>query len=235
MCETTIFLEKNGERQRILDDVMRLELTEEGVRLSKLFTAPQTVAARLSEVDFQRHTATLVATTDVAAAPAFVLRRRSVREFTDAPVSDEHVQVLLEAAMAAPSANDVRPWHFIVVRDAEQRRALARTHQWSTMCAHAPVVFAVVGDPTRSDHWVEDCSAATENLLLTAAELRLGGVWVGIYPQPRREAHVHQALDIPDRLQVLCLVPVGHPAFFKPPRTRYERSKVHYDNFGSCS
>jgi nitroreductase len=134
--------------------------------------------------------------------------------------------------MAAPSASDIRPWAFVVVRDLERRRSLAETHQWSTMCARAPVVIVVVGDPAASDHWVEDCSAATENLLLAVAGLDLGAVWVAVYPRPQREAHARRVLNIPDRLRVLCLVPIGHPAELKPSRTRYEQSKVHYETFG---
>lgn len=163
----------------------------------------------------------------------WILKRRSIRAYTDSPVSDEQVGLLLQAAMAAPSANDVRPWAFIVVRDAERRKALAKIHQWSSMCATAPLVIAVLGDPEASLHWVEDCSAATENLLLAVAGLDLGAVWVAIYPHPNREARVRQILDIPERFRVLCLVPVGHPAETKPSRTRYEESKVHDETFGN--
>ena len=130
--------------------------------------------------------------------------------------------------MAAPSADDLRPWAFVVVRDKARRQTLARTHPWAAMCAKAPVVVAVLGDPRVSEHWVEDCSAATENLLLAVTELDLGAVWVAIYPTRSQESHVRGALDIPGRLRVLCLVPIGHPAKHKPPRTRYEASKVFY-------
>ncbi len=164
--------------------------------------------------------------------PQWILQRRSIREYTSTPVSDEQVEALLQAAMAAPSANDVRPWAFVVVRDPERRRALGETHQWSVMCAQAPVVFVVLGSPDKSDHWVEDCSAATENLLLTAAALGLGSVWVAVYPRTPREDHLRRVLNIPANLRVLCLVPVGEPEAPKAPRTRYEASKVHYEMFG---
>jgi len=167
----------------------------------------------------------------VADALNWILKRRSIRAYTDLPVTDEQVEALLRAAMAAPSANDVRPWAFVVVRDAERRKALAKIHQWSYMCASAPLVIAVIGDPEASPHWVEDCSAATENLLLAVAGLDLGAVWVAIYPHADREARVRQLLDIPERFRVLCLVPAGQPAETKPPRTRYEESKVHDETF----
>lgn len=163
----------------------------------------------------------------------WILRRRSIRDYTDLPVTGEQVEVLLRAAMAAPSANDMRPWAFVVVRNAERRKELAQVHQWSSMCANAPLVIAVLGDSEVSRHWVEDCSAATENLLLAVAGLDLGAVWIAIYPETRREARVRQLLDIPERFRVLCLVPVGQPAEMKPPRTRYEENKVNDETFGN--
>jgi nitroreductase len=162
----------------------------------------------------------------------WIFKRRSIRAYTDSPVTDEQAQALLRAAMAAPSANDVRPWAFVVVRAAERRQALAKTHQWSYMCANAPLVIAVIGDPSASEHWVEDCSAAAENLLLAAAALDLGSVWVAVYPRAEGEARVRSILGIPADLRVLCLLPIGHPAESKPPRTRYEESKVHDETFG---
>lgn len=160
-----------------------------------------------------------------------IKKRRSIRQYTDEPVSDAEVKVLLEAAMAAPSANDLRPWEFVVVREQGLRQRLAETHPWSQMCADAPVVFVVCGDERRSDHWVEDTSAATENLLLAAVGLDLGAVWVAVYPRSRREVYVRSVLGIPQALSVLCLVPVGHPAESKPPHTKYDESKVHYDRY----
>jgi nitroreductase len=163
----------------------------------------------------------------------WILKRRSIRVYAVAPVTDEQVETLLRAAMAAPSANNVRPWAFVVVRDAEQRKALAKIHKWSSMCAKAPVVIVVLGEPETSQHWVEDCSAATENLLLAAAGLDLGAVWVAIYPHVDCEARVRQLLKIPEPFRVLCLVPVGRPAETKSPHSRYEASKVHVETFGN--
>ena len=160
-----------------------------------------------------------------------IKKRRSIRKYTDQPISDADVKSLLEAAMAAPSADDVRPWELIVVRDGRLRQQLARTHPWSNMCADAPVVFVVCGDETRSAQWVADTSALTENLLLAVAGLDLGAVWVGVYPQQRQEGHVRSVLGIPDRLRVLCLIPVGHPAETKPPHTKYDERKIHYDGY----
>jgi len=161
----------------------------------------------------------------------WIKQRRSVRAYTPEPVSDEDIRLILEAAMAAPSANDARPWEVIVVRDAQLRQQICGVHPWARMCGSAPVVFVVLGDATRSVHWVEDCSALTENLLLAASSLGLGGVWVAIYPETQDEEKLRRVLGIPSTRRVLCMVPVGHPAESKPAHTKYDERKVHYDRY----
>ena len=164
-----------------------------------------------------------------------IQRRRSIRRYTPEPVPETAIHLLLEAAQAAPSASNRRPWEFVVVTDAARRRELSSIHRWSYMCADAPVVFAVLADAEASAHWVEDTSAATENLLLAAAGLGLGAVWVAIYTKPEREAEVRRILGVPDRLRVLCLIPVGHPDEIKEPRSKYEDRKVHRERYANPS
>ena len=156
-----------------------------------------------------------------------IKKRRSIRRFTNAPVSDADIKALLVAAMAAPSANDLRPWEFVVERRQDLRQRLADMKEWSYMCAGAPVVFVVCGHEQASGHWVEDASAATENLLLAAVALDLGAVWVAVYPDRPREQYAREALGIPAELRVLCMVPVGHPAESRPSHTKYDAGKVH--------
>lgn len=156
--------------------------------------------------------------------------RRSIRSYTGQDVSPDAVRMMLEAAMAAPSANDMRPWEFVVVRDAELRKRLAGVHPWAAMAASAPAVIVVLGDES-SEHWVEDTSAATENILLQAAACGLGTVWVGIYPTTRYEDAVRRILGIPGNRRVLCIIPVGWPAEKKGPRSRYEERRVHNDRY----
>lgn len=161
-----------------------------------------------------------------------IFSRRSIREFTSEEVSPAQVSTLLEAAMAAPSARDRRPWEFIVVTDPAARELLAQTHQFSGVARKAPLVIVVCGHAEVAPHWVQDCSAATENILLAAVGLGLGAVWVGIHPAIVRETHVRQVLGIPPEVRPLCLVPIGHPAETKSSRTRFEGAHVHYERFG---
>lgn len=160
-----------------------------------------------------------------------IKKRRSIRKYTDQTVTDEQMRQLLEAAMAAPSGSNLQPWEFVVVRDPDLKRQLAQTHTWSHMCTDAAVVFVVCGNERASRHWVEDTSAATQNLLLAAAAMNLGAVWVAMYPHSDREPHARRVLAIPEEIRILCLVPVGHPAESKPPRTQYNESKVHYERW----
>ena len=160
-----------------------------------------------------------------------IKKRRSIRTYTDEPVSEEDVSVLLEAAMSAPSADNLQPWEFVVVDDGRLRKQLADTHPWSSMCAGAPVVFVVCANERRSNHWVEDASAATENLLICAAARDLGAVWVGVYPNRQYESHVRDVVGIPSSLRVLCLIPLGHPAEKKPPHSKFNKAKVHRNRY----
>ena len=100
--------------------------------------------------------------------------RRSIRQYTDAPVSDADLAVLLKAAMAAPSANNRQPWQFLVVRDQARREALARVHPYAQMAPKAPLCIVVCGEPAREKtpgFWVQDCAAAVQNILLAARAL----------------------------------------------------------------
>lgn len=162
---------------------------------------------------------------------SFIFARRSIRHYTSEPVSDTDVQALLEAAMAAPSARNTKPWHFVVVRDRERLGRLANIHPNASMLDGAALGIAVCGEPGESEYWVQDTSAATENILLAATALGLGAVWIGVHPKPDREQKVREILALPKTVTPLCLVAIGHPAEEKPARTQYDASRVHYERW----
>jgi nitroreductase len=158
--------------------------------------------------------------------------RRSVREYTDEPVSDEQVETMLKAAMAAPSADDLQPWHFVVVSKRKVLDKLAAVHKYAYMLEQAPVAIVVCGDQEVSErHWVEDTCTATQNLLLAATALGLGGVWISLYPKKKYQKYVRDILDIPDHVGVLCIVALGHAAEKKKARTQYNPKRVHHDEW----
>ena len=161
-----------------------------------------------------------------------IFSRRSIRSYTSTSVDEKHIKTLLEAAMAAPSASNLRPWHFVVVTRRQTLDSLADMHPFGKMLFQAPLCIAVCGDPTISARfWVQDCSAATENLLLATAALGLGAVWLGVYPLEERVAAVREILRIPQTIYPLNLVSIGYPAEEKEPRTQYEEARVHREHW----
>jgi nitroreductase len=154
--------------------------------------------------------------------------RRSVRQYTSESVSEEQIDLLLKAGMAAPSANNQQPWHFIVITDRPVLDKLAEAHPYAKMLYRAPLCICVIGDPRiNENYWVQDCSNAAENVLLAAVGLGLGGVWLGVHPRAERVDPIRQVLKIPPAVTPLCLLSVGHPAEMPPPRTQYDPTRVH--------
>lgn len=161
-----------------------------------------------------------------------IYSRRSIRDYTDEPVTEEQVVAMLKAAMAAPSAQNLRPWRFIVLSKRESLDELAQVHKYAHMLKKAPLAIVVCGDRKVSErHWVEDTCAATQNLLLAATALSLGGVWINIYPKNKVQKYVRDLLHIPERMGVLCVVALGHPAEDKKARTQYDPDLVHQEEW----
>ncbi len=164
-----------------------------------------------------------------------IFTRRSVRQYADRPVADEAVAKLLAAAMAAPSAGDERPWEFIVVTDRAAREEITRIHPYSHMLRQAPVAIVVCADPARGkypvDYWVQDCAAATENILIAAAALGLGTCWLGVHPIPDRVAGLRRIFAIPAAIVPFAVVAVGHPAATPARADRYDEKRIHQEKW----
>ncbi|MDD5706259.1 MAG: nitroreductase family protein [Kiritimatiellae bacterium] len=161
-----------------------------------------------------------------------ILARRSVRTYTRDPVDDEAVRTLLKAAMAAPSAAAADPWCFLVVRSPGMLVRLAELLPRGAMVAEAQVGIVVCGDQQRAhrhqlSYMLQDCSAATENLLLAASMLGLGACWLGIHPDPVRVAEVRKLFGIPPAITPVAGVAIGHPMEHPPARTRFREDAVH--------
>jgi nitroreductase len=163
-----------------------------------------------------------------------ILTRRSVRAYTDQPVSDEMIHKLLVAAMSAPSAGNGQPWHFGVITERIVLNSLAELLPFGKMLQQAPLAIVVCGETKGQPfdgYWVQDCSAATENLLLAAHALGLGGVWLGVYPREDRVAGVRNILGMADAVTPLCVLSIGHPAEPSGPVDRYRAERVHRDRW----
>jgi nitroreductase len=163
-----------------------------------------------------------------------ILSRRSIRRYTDKPVLPETVRTLLEAAMAAPSANNKQPWHFVVVTERFILDAIPKFHPYSRMLFEAPLAILVCGDTSIESHpgyIAQDCSAAVENILIAAQGLGLGAVWLGVYPREERMVGMKDLLKIPDGILPFALISFGYPAEEKPPSNRYSGSRVHHNKW----
>ncbi len=163
-----------------------------------------------------------------------IYTRRSIRTFKPEPVPEALVTQLLEAAMNAPSAGNEQPWHFVVIVDRVLLDAIPKFHPFSHMCHEAQAAILVCGDETLEKHqgyWVQDCAAATENILLAAHALGLGSVWVGVYPVAERADRFRELLHIPRHVTPFALLPLGYPAETLPRAERYNPQRVHHDRW----
>ena len=159
-----------------------------------------------------------------------ILTRRSIRIYTPETVPDELIDEILYAAMAAPSAGNGQPWHFVVIRDRQLLDEIPHLHPYAEMARSASVAILVCGQTGQEKHpgfWVQDCSAATQNILLAAHALGLGAVWVGVFPREERVKGFMQLLGIPEEITPLSLIPIGYPAESKSPSNRYDSSRIH--------
>lgn len=171
--------------------------------------------------------------------PAFssILTRVSVRQFSPDPVPDQVASALLHAAMSAPSGVNRQPWEFIVVDDRALLDKLAAALPYAKMAAHAPLAVIVCGNrermlPGADDNlWEQDCSAASENLLLAAHALGLGGVWTCLYPHEDRMAAARAILAIPHNFVPFNLIPLGLPAHDREPMDKWHPDRVHLNSF----
>jgi len=163
-----------------------------------------------------------------------ILTRRSVRKYTDKPVTDEQIKQLLEAGMAAPSAHNKQPWYFIVVEKRETLLEIPKFHPYSKMLETSPLAVVVCGDEEidgGTGFWVQDCSAATQNILIAARSLGLGAVWLGVYPQMKLVEGLKKVLSIPEKITPLCIISVGNPAEEKPASNRYNEARVRHEKW----
>lgn len=164
-----------------------------------------------------------------------IATRTSIRDFQETPIEEAKVEKILRAGMAAPSAINKQPWSFTVVNDKALLQQIADSAQNAKMAAKAPMAIVVCGDMEKAiegdarDFWIQDCSAATENILLAAHALGLGAVWTGFYPNLERAKMLAGILNIPSTQIVLCVIPMGYPAESPAPKDKWNTENVHYN------
>ena len=157
--------------------------------------------------------------------------------YTSRPVEKEKVDIMLKAAMAAPSAVNKQPWAFIVIDDRDVLNKLAEVLPYAKMTAEAPMAIVVCGDLAKSlngefgKYWMLDCSAASENLLLAAEALELGAVWTAIYPEEQRIENVRKVLSLPEHIVPFNLIPIGYPQRNEEAKDKFKQENIHYNQW----
>src|SRR5512135_2719282 len=137
--------------------------------------------------------------------------------------------------MSAPSAMNCKPWEFILVTDPEKLAQFREGLIFGNR--NAPAAIVICGNPGLSTNpaarlfWVQDCSAATENILITAAGLGLGTVWIGVHPVAQFVKTVRRIMSIPRGVTPLCIIYVGYPLEDKPARSQYNPQRIHYQQY----
>lgn len=166
-----------------------------------------------------------------------LMTRTSIRSFTDRPVSADTIEMLLRAGMAAPTAVNKQPWHFVVINDRAKLDELGGNGRQSQMWQESTLAIAVCGNMEKAlegpaqAFWIQDCSAATENILLAAHALGLGAVWTGCYPMEERVANVSQVLNLPEHIVPLCVIVMGYPNEQPEPKDKWKVENISYNTF----
>jgi len=164
-----------------------------------------------------------------------ILTRRSVRKYQQRPIEKDKIEMILRAGMYAPSAHNSQPWEFIVVRDREILKSLSSVQYWNMLkdADTAIVTLANTKNYMGSDahFFIQDCAAATENMLLAAHALGLGGVWLGLYGRGEKMKTVRDVLNIPEEIYPFGIISLGYPAEEKHPHTSFKEDKVHYEKY----
>ncbi|MGJ8455315.1 nitroreductase family protein [Pseudothermotoga sp. U03pept] len=163
-----------------------------------------------------------------------IYQRRSIRKYQDKDIEEELILEVIRAAMHAPSAGNEQPWHFVVIKDRETKEKIVQSHPYAKMILKAPVAVVICADLTLvkfGEFWVQDCSAATQNMLLRATEVGLGAVWCGVYPDEARVTAFGRILNLPKNVVAFSLVCIGYPAENPEPVDRFKQERIHFERW----
>ncbi|MFI3304398.1 MAG: nitroreductase family protein [Rikenellaceae bacterium] len=169
-----------------------------------------------------------------------IMTRSSVRSYTSQKIESDKVETMLRAAMAAPTAGNRQPWEFVVVTDQKILDEIPGIVKGARMASSAPLAIVACGIPSKSfagdlsQFWIQDVSAATENLLLAAHALDLGAVWCGVYPdQGGRVAKIQQLLGLPEDVIPMSINCIGYPDSEPTIKDKWAPEKVSYNKYGT--
>jgi nitroreductase len=162
-----------------------------------------------------------------------IMSRRSIRKFLDKPIAKKDIEDILKAGMQAPSAHNERPWRFIVITSKEAKEKIMKAHPYAGMLSTAPAAILVCCDISALEggYGQQDCAICMENMFLAAHAKGLGAVYVGVYPRDERTKTISAVFGLPENVVPFALLPLGYPAEKKPAENRYEKARVHWENW----
>lgn len=163
-----------------------------------------------------------------------IMTRRSIRKYRPGTIPEARLRKILEAAMQAPSARNLQPWRFVVVRERETLLKMTDVHPYAQMLKQAAAAVVVCGDLSdegNKAYWEQDCAAATQNALLAAHALGLGAVWLGVHPREERVKGVQKLLHLPKDVVPLSIISLGRAGEKPPAVKRYDTGKVHQEQW----
>lgn len=161
-----------------------------------------------------------------------MLARRSIRKYTHQKIEEEKINKLLHYAMSGPSAVNRQPWEFYVITNEEMLSNISKAGKFTKH--NSPLKIIVCGNLLKAlplhfqEYWIQDCSAAVENILLGVTDLGLGACWEGVHPQKRFVKKLQELLKMPKTHIPLAVISIGYPDEFKEPRDQYDENKIHY-------
>lgn len=162
-----------------------------------------------------------------------ILKRTSIRNYSNKKISEEQLELILRAGMAAPSGMNIQPWQFIVIRNREILDNMGKELPYAKMLSQADSAIVVCGNPVDGENkelqelWIQDCSAATENILIAITSLGLAGLWTAVYPYKDRMEIVEKYCKLPKNIIPLNVIPIGYPAKEYLPKDKWDPSKIH--------
>jgi nitroreductase len=164
-------------------------------------------------------------------------KRRSIRKYHDKPVSNETLELLLKAATCAPTAANNQPWEFVAINNEHTMDELRSGLFFGNYNAPAAIVVCANMDLAPKgpykEYWIQDCSAATENIIIAASGLGMGTVWIGAYPNLDAVKNIRRTLSIPEEVIPLSVVYIGYAAEEREPRTQYDPKRVYWNQYDS--
>ena len=167
-----------------------------------------------------------------------IFKRTSVRSYSDKSISSEQIEKLMQAAMAAPSGCNAQPWEFLVIQNKGTMNKIMEIHPFSSMLKEAPLVIMVCADkekfPSKVPNvelWPQDCSAATQNIMLEAADMGIGSVWLGVHPREELQKPLAKLFELPQNIIPFSLISLGYPKGDVTPKNKFDKNKVHFEKW----